>query len=116
MNRMYLKPITSLCAILFLIVATSTHSLANGTNCINSDSATIIKEHSSALTSNYEIPFEEKAEEQSQAFITLVPFVISYHLDFFSTSSLEKNLTLRYCNHRFAGNTPLYLAKRSLLI
>lgn len=113
---MYLKPITTVCAILFLIVATTTHSLANSTDCVNSDSATIIQEHSSVLSATCEIPFEEKAEEQSQLFITLVPFMISYHLDFFSTPSLEKNLTFGYGSHPLTGNTPLYLAKRSLLI
>ena len=116
MNRNYIKPITSLCLILFLITAFTTTSLAGIEQGSFSSTVTIVKAHAVALASNGQLPFEEKIEEQNQDSVTEAAFLASYQLVLPALTTPKEILNSRYDNRALTGNTPLYLVKRSLLI
>jgi hypothetical protein len=113
---MYLKPITALCMILFLVAVLAPASFASESFNAEGNSTFYVKHAAAPIANNSQIPFEEKEEEKNQDSNTNFPILISYIVATLNNAGPDKMQVCEFGHQALTGNTPLYLSKRALLI
>lgn len=116
MNRTYIRPITALCMILFLVAALAPKSFAGETGNAVSHSISYVKHAATPVANDCQLPFEEKEEEKNHDSVTNFPILVSHIIVYFLAFAPSKVQVCEFGDRAITGNTPLYLIKCTLLI
>jgi hypothetical protein len=107
--------LTSIVLVLFLFVPIVTKSLCTHTNY--SKTIGFIKSSGAPSKADSQMPFEEKEKEEKGSDDSLNQLSFNYLLpEYLSFTSESPKICPDVQGSGFCGNTPLYLAKRSILI
>jgi hypothetical protein len=113
---MYLKPITVVCIILFLVAVLASASFASEAFNAETHSTFYVKQAAAPVANNCQIPFEEKEEVKNQDSVANFPILSAYIIVSLFDNAPAKIQVSEYGSHALTGNTPLYLSKRALLL